>query len=188
MTDVSQHDTEDTSIKRRRVLKLTGATVVGGTAAAGVASARPHAPEEVRFCGCTQVCVKRGEESDPFWVITAEDVDGDFVYDCQGPYEMDMCVEPGDKVIAIVDGALNVICNPNHCAAMVRDRTGGIRTVTCSGTSVGIGRDFDVSSCDCEPEREPGQHEYECRLPDSTGGMTTVTIRTNKCQPPWKWD
>lgn len=182
---MSQQTTD--SINRRRVLKLTGAAVVGGTATAGVASAAPHAPEEVRFCGCTEVCVKRGEDTDPFWVITAEDVDGDFEYDCLGPYTSDTCVVPGDKVIAIVDGALNVICNPNQCAQMVRDRTGGF-TVTCPRGTAG-GGSFTVSDCDCEIEWVPGQHEYVCTgLADGEGGTTSVRIRTNKCQPPSQWD
>lgn len=180
---MSQQSVND-SINRRQVLKLTGAAVVGGTAATGVASADPHAPEEVRFCGCTQVCVKRGAENDPFWVITAEDVDGDFTYDCHGPYNSDRCVIPGDKVIAIVDGAENVICNPNHCAQMVRDRTHGFR-VSCPHP----GQTLTVSGCDCEPDLGPGEHEYVCRgLDDGSGGTTSVRIRTNKCQPPWKWD
>lgn len=53
--------TTDNEMDRRTVLKATGATVLGGVAVTGTASAcQPdegyEGPDQVVFCGCSQVC------------------------------------------------------------------------------------------------------------------------------------
>lgn len=156
----------DSGIDRRTVLKMTGSAVVAATAAAGTASAHP--PDEIRFCGCSQVCVDRSNPSSAFRVIYATDVGGDF--ECTTPGEdekirTDRCVEAGSgrKIVGVIGGGGQTFANPNHCARMALERS----------TDADCPDPDDAVDC-----TQVDKHEYVC---------AGVTIRTRKCKPPEKW-
>lgn len=155
-------------IERRELLKAAGAGAVGVAALSGSASA--HAPTEIRFCGCSQVCVERSEDHSAFRVVYATDVDGDF--ECTTPGEedkirTDTCVEAdsGRKIVGIIGGDGRFYCNPNNCARMALGRS---TDPDCP--------DPETGCVDCT---QVDRHEYVCN---------GVTVRTRQCKPPSEWN
>ena len=160
-------------ISRRVLLKATGAVTVGSAAFTGLASAHP--PEEIRFCGCSQVCVSSDES---YRIVYA--TEGDDGYTCRvapGTDETEHttpdCFTAGEdeKVIGVLGGNRNFYHNPNTCAEKALD---DVDLNDCTGC--------EDDNCDSTVTYERrGQHEYEV-----VGG--DVVVRTRLCKPPEKWD
>jgi len=137
----------------------------------GLATAHP--PTEIRFCGCSQVCVD-SEES--YRILYATEEDG---YSCTLAPATDEteerdpgCFTAGDdrKVIGVLGGARNLYYNPNTCA---RRALADVDPDDCTGCV--------DDNCDSSVTYEQtGRHEYEVVGSD-------VVVRTNRCNPPEKW-
>lgn len=163
------------TISRRSVLKASGATAVGLTAFSGFAGA--SAPQEIRFCGCSQVCVGfDGEES--YRIFYATETDDGYTCSLRPATNEAEPREPkcftageGEKIIGVLDGIRNVYPNPNNCAQRA---LADVTFDDCTGCL-----DDNCSKVVVTYE-QTGRHEYEA----SNG----VVVRTRMCKPPWKWE
>ncbi|MEF8863416.1 MAG: hypothetical protein V5A40_16930 [Haloarculaceae archaeon] len=127
-------------VERRTVLKSAAVAAVGAGAFAGVASATD--PKQINFCGCSQVCLERGETGGTFDVVLArEEGEGwefEFVEqpvdeDGGKDFDGDFCYEVGEgsdwKVIAVrphkkedcKGSSITLYCNPGRCARNALD-------------------------------------------------------------------
>ncbi|WP_440988394.1 hypothetical protein [Haloarchaeobius baliensis] len=149
-------------IDRRRLLKLTGATALGGAAFSGVASAHGVTDGPV-FCGCSQVCVC-GWGSGAEVVVATED--GDDGFDCERVWQdFDFCYEVDEGKIVAIDVEGEVYCNPN---------------VACAGDAL---EDCDID-CDGDGERGGRRVSIPDRATARTTPRTTVTApRTAGSRP-----
>lgn len=173
----------DGTIDRRAVLRLTGSAAVAGVAFAGTASA--HEPKEIRFCGCSQVCVDNDGES--YRIIYATETDDGYTCSIEPATDQTAEREPGcfeagsdEKVIGVLGGNRNVYWNPNNCARKALDEFssegGELSFDDCTGCN------DDKCSRPVEYDWEnASQHEYPVK------GLSVV-VRTRKCKPPAKWD
>lgn len=175
---MSDQQRESRGINRRIVLKTAGMATVGLAAFSGTASATP--PEEIRFCGCSQICFEQNDGRN-FVLYATETEDG---YDC----ELDevgveaTCETAGDdeKIIGLFNRKgddYRFFKNPNNCASRALS-------------------DVDPSDChppDLEDEilymiyERVSRHEYVVRDPKSVN-VGEVTVRTRKCNPPSQWE
>lgn len=155
MTEPNRAASEST-INRRRVLKATGAAVVGGTVASGVASAH-EVTEGPVFCGCSQVCACGVGEADV--VIATEDSGGSF--SCRRvTRSFDFCHEVDEGKIIAVEVEDTVYCNPNE---------------NCAGDA--------LADCgiDCDETGEQGGPcgQPPCEHPGRGNGPNNANRRTN---------
>lgn len=132
-------------VSRRRVMKAGAVSAVGVGLFSGVASATN--PKQINFCGCSQVCVDRDDETDggTFRVIRAYEEEGEWVFETTAfaPDDSDeednsFCfdvegTDPEEKIIGVKKGSLEpvgleedenelyVYGNPNQCAQKALD-------------------------------------------------------------------
>jgi len=170
----------DVSIDRRTLLKASGETAIGLTAFSGMASASP--PTEIRFCGCSQVCV---QSSASYRILYATETDDGYTCSLEPsitapePRTSDCyTVDPGEKVIGVLDGDRTLFLNPNTCAQRANEALGDPND--CAGCT-----ENDGSAGDCirnvlteDDYTRKGRHEY-----DADG----ITVRTRLCKPPERW-
>lgn len=167
------------ALDRRTVLKLTGSAVAVGGVATGGASAHP--PREIRFCGCSQVCVDNAGEN--YRVIYAtETEDG---YDCRIEPSIDAVAEtdpdcyeytpPDEKIIGVLGGSRHVYWNPNNCARRaLDDLTGGEDSLAdCDGCT-------DGGCTNLVEYTQQSRHEFHV-------DGSNVVVRTRKCKHPDDW-
>jgi hypothetical protein len=172
-------------INRRRILKATGAMAgamtLGSTSFVDVASAAP--PAEIRFCGCSQVCVSSGksyrivytrEEDNEYWCRVAPGTDE------MEPRTPD-CYTAGkdEKIIGVLGGSRYFYYNPNTCAEAVLNE---VNLNDCGGCK--------DNNCDSTVSyNQVGKHEYHTRVVWGEGDSNsmTVTVRTRLCKPPAEW-
>lgn len=160
-------------IDRRDVLKAAGAGAVGVAAFSGVGSAHP--PDEVRFCGCSRVCVDSTNSYRVIYVVEQE-----WLTTCSlepttsEPAESEpRCIEADENetIIGVLGGARNVYWNPNACAEK------GLEWFSiddCDGCDDGL--------CNDRVTYWPvGPDEYEV-------DGESVTVRTGACEPPSEWE
>jgi hypothetical protein len=172
-------------INRRVLLKATGVmaggVTLGSTMFVGLASADP--PDEIRFCGCSQVCVST--ETSYRIVYASEEGSG---YACRvepgtdepEPRNPD-CYTAGDdeKIIGILGGARNMYYNPNTCAERALN---AVDLNDCTGCV--------DDNCDTLVSYDQvGKHEYEAKVTwGEDDEEKVVTVRTRLCKPPEEWD
>lgn len=180
MADQTRGTGTDLSIKRRTVLKAGGTTVLGLTGLSGTASASP--PSEIRFCGCSQVCVQTDAS---YRILYATETDGGYTCSLEPsitgtePTSSDCyTVAPGEKIIGVLDGTRTLFQNPNNCAQQAIEAIDGLND--CAGCTADDGPDGDCirdirTAADYAKE---GPHKL-----DADG----ITIRTRRCKPPAKW-
>lgn len=138
----------------------------------GVASA--HSPDEIRFCGCSEVCV---DSKRSYRVVYAtEEDDG---YSCRvapGTDEVEHsepgCFKAGDdeKIVGVLGGVRHMYHNPNNCAEKALD---DVALNDCTGC-------VDNNCNKSVTYTQIGKHTYEV---DSGN----VVVRTHQCEPPEKW-
>ena len=110
---MSEQENQRTSgkVSRRRVLQASGATALAGVALVGSASA--HKPHEIRFCGCSRICVHgTSGESGRVWIATEDGLS-------YTPLTYSDCLSPDGKVIGFEFheyGYWYLACNPSPCA------------------------------------------------------------------------
>lgn len=166
-TDETEH-----AINRRKLLKASGATAIGITAFSDPVTATP--PEEIRFCGCSQVCVYSTHSYRIFYATEEEDG-----YSCRlaPSTDEDEPREPGcytagegEKVLGVLGGTRKVYHNPNNCA---RRALVDVDFNNCSGC------DDDNCNESVNYSRD-GKHRYMVE-------ENNVVVKTRKCKPPEKW-
>lgn len=151
-------------LSRRRLLQLAGAGTVGLATLSGAASA--HAPEEIRFYECSQVCVDPVRNYRVFYA--AGDRWGYTCYLEPGTDERaetePKCFETGEDemILGILGGERNMFPNPNSCTGGIFD---GFSLDDCTGCE-----DDDCS--DVVGYERVGPGEYE-----AVGLPTTVVAR-----------
>ena len=166
------HDSLPSTMTRRTMLKATTATAAGAALFAG--SAQATEPDQLNWCGCSQVCVSGGNGN--FVVITGEeDSSTDSTYDgwrfraygfrvrggpgfCFEPAVEGGVGGPDEKVLAVShlrDGAFDCFyCNPGNCAdksgakQALLDYTGGVPV--SSGLSRPTVRAPDTCATTCD--------------------------------------
>jgi hypothetical protein len=136
---------------RRTVLKSAAVAVVGAGALSGTASA--NVPDQINFCGCSQVCVTPTGGDDTFQVVLAKEPydqddfklvtrEGSFCYELaedseykivgvRGPgggNNPDICNPQSDPDASRPN--LGLYCNPDQCAQKAIDALGDL---SCSG-------------------------------------------------------
>jgi hypothetical protein len=169
------------TINRRTLLKASGGTAIGLAAFSGTGSAHPA--DEIRFCGCSQVCVKT---SHSYRILYAtETADG---YTCSlepsitgtEPRDSDCyTVDSGEKIIGVLDGTRTLYLNPNTCAQRAIEALGDLND--CAGCTENDGTEGDCirALLTVDDYTKEGRHEYEAN---------GITIRTRRCKPPEQWD
>ena len=180
---MTEENGTDWPLDRRSVLKASGAAAVGLAGFSGTVSAR--VPVEIRFCGCSQVCVKVGDPAS-YRILYATEAETGFTCSLDpaitereprtsGCYTAD----PGEKVIGVLDGQRTLYLNPNTCARRATDELGD--PSDCAGCTANDGSDGDCirTVLGVDDYSREGRHEY-----DANG----VTIRTRLCKPPEQWE
>lgn len=169
------------SINRRALLKASGATAIGLTAFSGSVSASPLT--EIRFCGCSQVCVKT---SSSYRILYATETDDGYtcslepsITDAEPRSSDCYTAESGEKVIGVLDGQRTLYLNPNTCAQRAIEALGDLNDCTGCSANDGTAGDCIRKILTVDDYTQAGIHEY-----DAVG----VTIRTRRCKPPDQWE
>lgn len=155
-------------------MKTAAATATGTVLFSSTASA--NFPDEIRFCGCSQVCLSSTDPNKKFWVVVACPTNGgfDFTYkkkrqeNCPNSDKDVLCHELSDaelnddcKIVAVAfdqsgDGDVpdeddGIYCNPNTCAQKALDHAESTGEFTCdleeSGTHKNNSITIETGGC-----------------------------------------
>lgn len=132
------------NVSRRRVLQASAVTAIGGMTLVGNVSA--HKPFEIRFCGCSRICV-HGKDGDwgRVWIAT----DGGLR---QTRLNYSDCLSPDGKVIAFEfreGSAWYLACNPSPCANAEGEQDALLADDRLNADGCGLPGDVTVRTNQC---------------------------------------
>lgn len=179
------------SIDRRQVLQATGAAALGTVALSGPATAHP--PAEIRFCGCSEVCV---DTTKSYRIVYATDPDDPSGADSTGriscriwpptdepePRRPDcFTAEDDEQIVGVIGGDRRVYHNPLSCAWPTVEQ---LDLAACEGCVDG--------NCTTRVEYElTGVNEFRVASRDDESAperLEDLIVRVGRCSPPSTWD
>ncbi|ADQ68154.1 hypothetical protein C499_15430 [Halogeometricum borinquense DSM 11551] len=174
------------TVNRRAVLKSVGATglgAVGLRAATGTAAAG-ETPDQLYFCGCSQVVATGLARTSPLTVYLRATNEGGCrtrtveTPDCKvggdREHAFRYTVEAGEAILAVESPDGNVWCNPNQCAQKWLDE------LTCFESIEGTLRDACTHPSNLDAPRDMFTNRCGTVCSDSNNGNRSKRKRRKK--------